>query len=331
MISNQAETVRRNDIERRIIEGEVVGSKGRIGSFVMRSNPHLIAASSNEDHITIGSLSSKGTPIYACVPATSFQNVLQNTLPDRIDDLVWVCNGLPYDMIIKSTNNNNNNYDVNDIFMTYSVLHFAVLTQQEDPKIQTKSPPPATILFGKHAKTFAETILHPHSIPTQIVSSIHEIQTHAIYKLLWISSMWLLCHSSSTHYDDNTPITVKQVHNNKESLLKHLIQDEFIPIIQEIPQLRMQNNGDSDTNKMMNMNDIMMYLRQYSFSMPDHTIPSKKLALKEFSDRNGKLFASNAKLQPIHHKLIQNVTNGTQFYQDLTSQSKQEATSFKYN
>lgn len=325
MISSQVETVRMNDIERRIIEGEVVGGTGRMGSFVMRSNPHLVAASSKEGHVAIGSLSPKGTPIYACVPATSFQNVLQNTLPDRIDDLVWVCNGLPYDMIIKSTNNNDNN-DVSNVLMTYSVLHFAVLNRQDDPKIQTKALPPSTILFGKHANTFAETILHPYSIPTKIVSSIHEIQMHAIYKLLWVSSMWLLCHSSSIHHHDNTPITVKQVHTHKESLLKHLIKDEFIPVMQKIPQLRMHNNDDSDSSKTINLDDIMTYLRQYSFSMPDHTIPSKELALKEFSDRNGILFATNPKSQPIHHELIRNVTTGTHFYRDLISRPKQEIT-----
>ena len=48
-----------NDERKLQVEGEVVGSTGRIGSFVMQSNPRLVASPPKEGDVAIGSVSKK--------------------------------------------------------------------------------------------------------------------------------------------------------------------------------------------------------------------------------------------------------------------------------
>jgi len=91
--------------------GEVVGSTGKIGSYILHKlNKPITSKQYNTDNsiypqslnvaavprgVSPGCLSTLNTPIYAAVPSSSTQSVWESTIPHRRKDLVFLCNCIP--------------------------------------------------------------------------------------------------------------------------------------------------------------------------------------------------------------------------------------------
>lgn len=290
--------------------GEVIGSNGRIGSFILRNlnNTETTAISSIVCEVSkkrvyenkIGSLSSPDIPIYCAVPISSLPEIRENIeVTDRINDLAIVANGLPSDMMKLLSIQTEN--------ITMSVLHFAVLSTTENPVINSSSPPPPTVLYGKHASKL-QNLFNKFGIPTQIVSSLEEIQKASILKLIWTSIMWLLCHSHTGDDSkiDNQPMTLIQVHEDPEkSKMITCLVEELLPPANYILHQYQSSLKAQPTSDLPSVKNIVEYMKKYSYSMPSYATPSLKLALAEFPDRNGKLISLVDFHQPLHTKLLQ--------------------------
>lgn len=284
-------------------QAEVVGHKGRIGSFLYKAGAGKFVASSNrhKDHVwelpPIGSLTCINTPILVAVPAHEIPNVIDATPFNRRQDLVVLANCLP--SMLPAVEN-----------MTYSVLHFGVLELGQLPLTNDTSPP--TVLFGPYAR-FLSSLLQAYKVKIKIVSTFVELEKYALTKLLWISFMWLLCHDHDDvdHNDvndfkkeNNAGLTVVQVHELKHDVLRALVV-ESKPILEALLQNTTRNQMHSSKDSMeWDVNNIMNYLESYSRSMPN-AIPRKDLAIREFQGRNGILL--KFRNQPLHEALVQRV------------------------
>jgi hypothetical protein len=269
-----------------------------------------------------GRLTPIGTPIYVATPSDAYLQIYNETIPSRKNDLVFVGNaGLPisnefrdctilvphFAVLHNNTNtnmninnNNNNNEDDNDND-DYYASKIIVNTNR------LKSPP--TYIYGRHS-TIASKVLETNGIKTEIINSFEEIQALSGRKLLWASCLWLLCHDDIVDDDDDDacidddndgdkgtvtkisqPLTVKQVHELRQNDLDRLV-DELLPSLQQLLLLDDNNNNnnkeeDNEQIKMiLNKKGINEYLKAYSSSIPN-AVPSKDLAIKEYSERNG--------------------------------------------
>ena len=278
--------------------GEVVGATGRIGSFLLRSGCGTLAATPRG--VSPGSLSEPGTPIFVAVHAAAVPNIVRLTLPSRRRDLVFVTNGLP-SRIITSLScdgawNESPQEDVEDILksITLSIPHFGVLSVGGDVVTSSSSPP--TFVHGRHSSNLA-SLLQPHGIVVEQVESFSDLQAAAVKKLMWSSTMWLLCHEGIR----SKPIPVAMVHEKKEAKLRDLVT-EFLPAA---------NNLVGKGCNLGSVEDIVTYFRLYSLSMPQ-AIPSKDLAMNELPERNGLFLNPNSPdasslTQPIHKTLLEKV------------------------
>jgi len=88
-----------------------------------------------------GGLSFANKPIYVATPSKAWLQVLQDTPPERRDDLVWIGNGLPLAGMEHAT---------------FCVPHYAVLATGQTPVTSNASPP--TYTYGKHAATVARLL-----------------------------------------------------------------------------------------------------------------------------------------------------------------------------
>ncbi len=237
---------------------------------------------------------------------------------DRRQDLVFITNGIPSDLINHfndinanaNANANANNTINSNINITTSVPHFGVLKVGENPT-SDKSVSPPTIIHGKHAKTL-QKLLEPYNISSQIVSSIMDIDAAAIRKLLWVSSMWLLCHDTTITSPisaeaavspSQSPIDVTQVHQLKQDELFELVRDELYPAALALLE-QYHNIPCTDAVKVMGtLKEVMSYMESYSFSMPG-ACPNKKLAIDEIRQRNCILLSITSIPQPKHKALI---------------------------
>jgi len=199
--------------------------------------------------------------------------------------------------------------------MTTSVPHFGVLKVGQDP-ISNKLLSPPTIIHGKHAKRL-QTLLESHGITSKVVSSTMDIDAAAIRKLIWVSSMWLLCHDTTTKSSSSSsssslssspspsPIDVTQVHQLKQHELFQLVQHELYPAALALLE-RYHNISHADAISVMGtVGEVMKYLESYSFSMPG-ACPNKKLAIDEIGQRNSILLSTSI-AQPRHKALIERV------------------------
>jgi glycine/D-amino acid oxidase-like deaminating enzyme len=256
-----------NETSPAVIALEVVGAAGRMGSLWL-SQEGSIAVSRG---VAPGCLSSPATPIFVTTPSKSWRQVYDETVDSRKDDLVWVGNGL----LLSEFENS-----------TVIVPHYGILSVGAKPVTSSSSPP--TFCYGKHAKHAAE-ILEKEGIQTKVVEAWKEIQTRAAQKLLWASCMWLLCHPSI-----ESPLTVDQVHNDRQAALEELVC-ELLPALELIVGAK------------VDLQDTLSYFEAYSRSMVG-AIPSKELATDEVGERNGVwLQYRNQFPQSFHEKLLQQV------------------------
>jgi glycine/D-amino acid oxidase-like deaminating enzyme len=269
------------------VEAEVVGGAGRIGSLFLSPQARAVPKG-----IAPGCLSTHGAPIYVTTPAKVWPTILEDTVPDRREDLVWIGNGLP------------------PAVGSVVVPHFGVLEVNADPVTSSESPP--TFLYGKHAHA-VESILQARGIAKlETLSSYSEIIVAAAQKLLWASSMWLLCHASPNNDD---PITALQVHTELAKKLENLVKKELFPALcARIPEF---SPDDCDT--------ALDYMYRYSKSMPG-AIPNRNLAVAEWKERNAFFLAVRDTVpQPLHEKLLQQVGGISQDDIQVVANSQQQS------
>jgi len=328
---------------------EVVGGSGRIGGVLMRSGggrarpvPRGVAPGSCWTNCG-------GSPILVATPSEAWHRIYLETVPEhRRRDLVYVGNGLPREWQRNAT---------------LVVPHFAVLstsTSSEDGeeenvdgtggqgcggggggskkgKLETSDTSPPTYVYGKHGR-FVASALRRSGLPSSNLRFVQEWNTVAALaarKLLWASTMWLLCHSTVTaNYDDvgQPPLTVSQVHDQRQPLLVQLVR-ELLPAVRRVVRSIANSNGtatdnddkdgDREAEQLLQLDDVLAYLEAYSRSVP-RAIPSLRLAVSEIADRNLVWLPEEANeddrteqpygatglraQQPLHCKLLEQVT-----------------------
>mmetsp|Transcript_33753 Transcript_33753/g.67191 ORF Transcript_33753/g.67191 Transcript_33753/m.67191 type:complete len:377 (+) Transcript_33753:157-1287(+) len=279
-----------NSQERECFKGEVVGATGRIGSFIYRAGGNLAAVPRDAQP---GSLSDEGRPIFVAVPAVKLQEVIQRTVPERRNDLVFVTNGIPSDYLQLD-----GHQLIDENLITTSVPYFGVLGVGEEATTGASSP--STIINnGRHSQVLAD-LLESSGIGCEIVNGLKEVDAAAIQKLIWVSIMWLLCHD-----DEKGPITVAQVHEKKDGKVVQLLQ-ELIPAANHLLEKYHQGEGAFKSG-VGSIAEVKRHLLDYSSSMPS-AVPSKKKAIEEFKDRNGYLLSMEKSVaQTFHRELVQNV------------------------
>ena len=292
-------------------DGEVVGSTGKIGSYILHSLNSKVSLIQNLLYdqyqyrrafatprgVSPGCMSKIDTPIYACIPSSSIKDVWFATEPHRREDLVFLCNCVPSRHLSFLANDN----------ATVAVLHFGVSRENSVPKASCAPTSPPTVIYGKHADTLAK-LLENDDIPVVIAKSPHELQAAAVKKLVWSSLMWLLCHDVGS---DEMPLTVKDVHAKCSNKLQKLIA-ELISMLEVLcnEEWNTSFHGDSFIS-LGSTKEIMAYLEMYSMSIEGgNIIPSRDLALKEIHERNGliiSLMNEDQTSHSYHLELIQRV------------------------
>lgn len=267
--------------------GEIVGSTGRIGSYLLRSS--CSACSSPPRGVSPGCSSPPGTPIFVTVPTNAIPSVIESTLRERRKDLILVGNGIPELLVERWREEYGRTEEGLD--WTVSVPHFAVL--EVGGPIVTSPLSPPTIVYGKHSKTL-KGLLAKEGVKVEIVNSMEEVNRAAIRKLMWASIMWLLCHDGA----GDSPLTVEAVHKIKSDEVKALVE-EILPAALLVAGPGGQGMGSVD--------EVMEFLESYSFSMPT-AVPARSLAIGEIEGRNG-VFLSlrDVAPQPLHKGYIQRV------------------------
>ncbi|KAL7547468.1 hypothetical protein ACHAWF_010764 [Thalassiosira exigua] len=294
--------------------GEVVGSTGKIGSYILdRLNAPIAPIQSNDDAsgpqypqslhaaavprgLAPGCLSPDGAPIYACIPSSSIAAVWDSTLPHRRKDLVFLCNCVPSRHLT---------FD-GDVDVTIAILHFGVShsrTAYSDapsipmPRLNASPQSPPTVIYGPHASSLAG-LLQRDSIPVRVEHDARAIQVAAAKKLAWSGVMWLLCHGAD---DGGQPMTVKEVHQTHPTQLQRIVV-EIRPAMNVIasenwinkvhPEQDTGNAAKLASRSVGSVQEILEYLQMYSMSVSNgEVIPGRDLALREIQDRNGLLLS----------------------------------------
>ena len=356
--------------------GEVIGSTGKIGSYLLhrlnqkaptllKQNAHpsssysqSLNAAATPRGVAPGCLSPPNTPIYACIPSSSIRDVWEATLPHRRKDLVFICNCVPSRHLnlasttptstTTTTTTDNENFTI--VVPHFGVPHTKLTTNKTllTPQVNTSPQSPPTVIYGKHATTLA-SLLRKDGIPVSVAQHPYEVQVAATRKLVWASVMWLLCHDHASNNVDGVvfidkkeePVTVKQVHEFKTTLLERLVE-EILPALERLASewSDCSNNDDKIDNDVTtiasslqtigSVRDIVNYLESYSMSISNgNVIPSKDLALREIRERNGLLLSllmasspnmKQGSMDSIHMCLIRRVAGEEILSQCLTIQ-----------
>lgn len=300
-------SARINDNNERYHRGEVIGSTGKIGSYLLDAinspvvtptidgqstiYPQCQPAAATPRGVCPGCLSPDNTPIYACIPSSSIASVWDATLPHRRKDVVFLCNCIP------SRHLNFGSSVGDDGDFTICIMHFGVThkmnsaTSQPLPLLNTSPQSPPTVIFGRHATTLSD-ILTRDGISVEIAPTSQHLQMAAAKKLAWSSLFWLLCH------DGKEPVTVKVVWERKRKQIRELVE-EMMPALESLANESWANNDTEMPKKeFSSVEEVVDYLYRYSYSMKDGQItPSLDLALDEISERNGVLLSTMFKLQ----------------------------------
>jgi glycine/D-amino acid oxidase-like deaminating enzyme len=111
------------------------------------------------------------------------------------------------------------------------------------------------------------------------------LEKESALKMIWSSALWLVCAVQGC--------TVGGVHQEHEPMLRGLVNELY----REYEELL---DGYADIEA------VMEHLKAYSGSIP-HAVPSKVLALDEFSERNGWFLRTSlaaGRQQPLHERML---------------------------
>lgn len=228
---------------------------------------------------------------------------------------------------------------------TVTVPHFGVLNVGDDPISGDTSPP--TMVYGRHSHRLQE-ILQRYGVKVKIVDSRKDVDEMAIRKLMWVSIMWLLCHDTTTTTTATAtkeqPLTVSEVHAKRDFDLRQLVcellpaanllleqyhpsttsnthtirsaSDSAVDISNDTTRAMMEPlsiaaaakmAGQKEHHGIGSVDDVIEYMTAYSMSIPT-AIPSKKMAIDEFAQRNGYLLSMERFVkQPLHKRMIRRV------------------------
>ncbi|KAL7488786.1 hypothetical protein ACHAW6_014382 [Cyclotella cf. meneghiniana] len=297
-------------------KGEVVGSTGSIGSYILhnlncRNNPDPKSLFDQSQQgrafptprgLSPGCISCTDSPIYACVPSSSARAVWEATMPHRRKDLVFLCNCVPSRHLNFLTEQRG---EISDEF-TVAILHFGV-SKETVPKLNCSPQSPPTVIYGKHARVLAK-LLERDGVPVIIATSAQELQVAAVKKLAWSCLMWLLCHDVGCN---DLPLTVRDIHATHSNKLRNLVE-EIMPMLKSLSTEQWTTNQQGSFRLIGSTQDIMNYLETYSMSISGGNVtPSRDLALREIDERNGLIASLMNKSQnddSYHLELIRRVT-----------------------
>ena len=144
-----------------------------------------------------------------------------------------------------------------------------------------------------------------------VAKSPQQLQSAAVKKLAWSSLMWLLCHDVGPN---ETPLTVKEVHNAHSDKLQKLVE-EIIPLLEILGKELWNKQYDASYQSAWTTEEILDYLKAYSLSISNgHVTPNKELALNEIYERNGlivSLMNEARRKESYHLKLLRCVAGDT--------------------
>ena len=268
-----------------VIEGEVIGASGRIGSLLLRAGGGLLVPSIRGDP---GALSPRGTPLYVATPASAVPGLLRAVPENRLGDLVLCPNGMMYEVATAVCG------AAASAGMTIGVLYFGVLSCGAEPS--TGSTAPASVAAGPHAARLA-ALLDRCSLRCDALPKAADANAAAGAKMMWSSSMWLLCAVHACCIDD--------VHAQHADQLAALVDELYAEVCASAAADRVL----SDDVRLVAVETSLEQMRAYSSSMPG-VVPSRELALEELTERNG-WFVRRARTagrsQPTHEALLRQV------------------------
>lgn len=208
-------------------------------------------------------------PILVATPITAVPDVLKLVRKiNRQHDLVFIANG-------DTPYFDNPRHLEHNVSMTNGLLFFGPPSPSNNNHKIVKSPFVPSYVIGRHAN-FLQSLLHHFELPCQVVTNYTKMDKLRFGKLCWSASMWLLCET----YKSN----VGEIVTNHER--------ELIELVSEF-------GGDK--------NDIDLVLK-YSEGSMEQVVPSTKLAIAEFSGRNGHLLRKQTKKeQKFHRELLHRV------------------------
>lgn len=264
----------------------VVIGKGRLGSFWLEKQPQSLSLDLRSKSLpqpkdVLQQLLRKKEStiiIIVCVPSSAWAEIyttVNSAAAQEGTKVQWIfCgNGLPPVITARSSNCSS----------TTAILpHFAILNQGECPRALSSGPP--TLVYGP-LSTFCLDILRKEQIPCERATDWKQFQKQVLHKQLWASCMWLLCHDHSPN-----PLTLQQVLIQRRNDLERLLNE----LLTAVPHLRLSSE------------DALAYIVLYSEALPVETVPSKKLALQELSERNLYFYRENTN-QVYHRQLLRRV------------------------
>ena len=253
--------------------GEVVGASGRIGSLLLRAGEGGLAAVPRG--LAPGGLSPLGTPIIVVTPASALGTVLRSTPPERVCDLVLLCNGLVLERVKTILGAEPARH------ITAGCVFFGVLSPGAPARHGACAPP--TTLAGAHAETVA-SLIRRMGPRCEVCTDLDSLQSVAQLKMVWSSALWLVCNARGCAVDE--------AHTAHSAELRALVDE----LLAECSADLAVGGGDAALAK----------LRAYSDSMPG-VIPSAELARHELPERNGWFLRRAARLgrrQPTHESLL---------------------------
>ena len=163
---------------------------------------------------------------------------------------------------------------------TLAILFFGV-----NPQLIVSKTQPFTAVHGKYSQQFAE-VCESFSIPCEVIASPTDFILKQFAKQIWSSAYWLLCAASSS-------CTIGEVNFDDESrLIKELISSGESRLGKKFDELERKRICEDVSN--------------YAAIMGNVT-PSKALAMKELSGRNGWFLASKGSSNKLHRQLLDSV------------------------
>jgi len=155
--------------------GEVIGATGRLGSLLIRSGGGALAAVPRDS--APGARSPPGSPIIVATQTSALDAVLRATPPERVGDLVLLCNGMARERVAEVLG------AAAAARVTAGCVYFGVHAPGAAPSHGAGAPP--TALAGPHAATLAALISRAGPRCVIVGDRVDALDALAQRKMLW--------------------------------------------------------------------------------------------------------------------------------------------------
>ena len=260
-----------------LLSGELVGHTGAIGSLFKPLSGGNLALSKRDG--TLGVLSPPGTPIIVATPASAVRDVYQRTVPERREDLTFLCNGMVRDILAAETDP-----------LTIACLYVGVISRDCEAGTHEIAFSEATpsILHGRHAEALG-SLFDEVGLPHKVCPDVAAAREACLVKLVWSSALWLVC--------ADTGCSVDKAH----------LTASYAPLVEELwAAAAATASADRHGSQSLSLHDVEAQLRAYSACLPG-VVPSAELARGELAFRNGWFLRRGAideEKQPTHTALL---------------------------